>query len=211
MNIVSKTDLEKLINNKIEENLELEYKSADSIGKSIGKKKEISKDVSAFANSNGGVLIYGIKEFDEKDKRHLPQKIDPIDRTTYSKEWLEQVINSNISPRINGIKITSISLNNTNEVAYVVNIPKSNTAHQASDLRYYKRFNFENVPIYDYEIRDIMNRKKHPIIDLIFKIEKETCEVESPLIDTLSFLNFNDTKPTKKSQHLILCIFMEQM
>jgi hypothetical protein len=34
----------------------------------------------------GGTIIYGIKEFDDIDKRHLPEKIDPINRTDISKE-----------------------------------------------------------------------------------------------------------------------------
>lgn len=50
-----------LINNGIEENLHLEYKSSSSLERTEGKKKEISKDISAFANSDGGTIIYGIK------------------------------------------------------------------------------------------------------------------------------------------------------
>ena len=41
----------------------------------------------------------------------------------------------------------------------VVEIPKSLTAHQARDLRYYRRYNFESVAMVDYEIRDVMNRQ----------------------------------------------------
>jgi len=50
----------------------------------------------------------------------------------------------------------------TNHVAYVVEIPKGTTAHQATDWRYYKRFNFISVPMEDYEIRDVMNRAVVP-------------------------------------------------
>ena len=181
MNITSKSDLDNLIFNQIEENLNLDYKSAGSLGKSVGKKKELSKDVSAFANSNGGIIIYGIKEFDEAEKRHLPERLDPVNRSEYSKEWLEQIINSNISPRIDGIIIKSISLNNENDVAYVVEIPKSTTAHQSSDFRYHKRFNFETVAMHDYEVKDVMNRNKSPEIEITFELEKFKYEVTSPV------------------------------
>lgn len=43
MNITTKTDLENLILNQIEENLGLDYKSAESLGKSVGKKKNFQK------------------------------------------------------------------------------------------------------------------------------------------------------------------------
>lgn len=169
----SKADLEKLITDKIEESFNLEYKGADALQNTDGKKKEIAKDVSSFANSAGGIIIYGIKEFDEPEKRHLPERIIPINRTQISKEWLEQVINSNISPKIEDLKIYPVVLDNIDKVVYLIEIPKSNTAHQNTiDKRYYRRYNFESVPMLDYEIRDIMNRVKDPIIEIGFEIQK---------------------------------------
>ncbi|MBX9809392.1 ATP-binding protein [Candidatus Gracilibacteria bacterium] len=169
----SEEELQNIINTKIEENLHLEYKSAGSLEGTDSKKLEISKDVSAFANSDGGIIIYGIKEFSEKDKKHLPEKITPIDRSLIPKEWLEQVINSNIQPKIDGLIIKPISLNaNTNEVAYVVEIPKSNTVHQSGNKTYYKRRNFIVDTMEDYEIRDVMNRLSSPKLELILINER---------------------------------------
>jgi hypothetical protein len=192
MKITTQSDLQNLINNQIEESLILEYKAAPALENSQGKKKEMSKDISAMANSNGGTIIYGIAEFQDEQRKHLPERIDSVDRTKFSKEWIEQVINSNISPRINGIVIHSIQLTSgTNDVVYVIDIPQSDTAHQANDLKYYKRFNFQSVAMYDYEIKDVMNRLTHPVIDLTFEIEKRTFEVGS----NNYFQSFNQPKP----------------
>jgi hypothetical protein len=153
-----------------EESTTLEYKAADALGIGDGRKREITKDVSALANAAGGVIIYGIKEYDQKDKKHLPEKLDPIDRTQFSKEWLEQVIN-NIRPRIDGLVIHPVPVLEgirPDNVVYVVEIPQSTTAHQAADLRYYKRYNFERLPMQDYEIRDVMNRGVKPDADVEF-------------------------------------------
>jgi hypothetical protein len=159
--------IKEMINNQIEENINLDYKAAAA----ITDDKEMAKDVSAFANSDGGTIIYGVKEFNDKSKRHIPEAIDPIDARSYSKEKLEQKINSNISPRISGILITPIRLNSTSlETIYVVEIPKSDTAHQSKlNFRYHRRFNFLSEPMHDYEIRDIMNRKTTPKIQLSFR------------------------------------------
>ena len=182
MKLLNISDIQNLILNQVEENLHLDYKAADALQKTDGKKKEISKDISAFANSDGGIVVYGVKEFTDATKKYLPEKIDPIDRNNTSKEWLEQVINSNISPRIDDIKIIPISIENEKDkVIYVVEIPKSSTAHQASDQRYYKRFNFESVAMYDYEIRDIMNRNKFPKIELSFEIEQRVFKIKNIL------------------------------
>jgi len=167
----TKESIEQLITNQVEENIHLDYKAANS----LQDKNEIAKDVAAFANSDGGVIIYGIHEFKEREKRYLPEKIDPIiDIKKHSKEWLEQVINSNIEPRISGIKITPIRLNRENtQTVYVVEIPKSNTVHM-TNFRYYRRFNFESVTMHDYEIKDILNRKSNPKIQISFMISSLT-------------------------------------
>lgn len=166
--------LQSFIDNSVEESLTLEYKGAGSLALSDSKKKEITKDVSAMANSAGGLLIYGLKEHSEPDKKHLAEGIEAIDRTTLSKEWLEQVIN-NIRPHISNVIIHPIALSSSsNDVAYVVEIPQSNTAHQAVDHRYYKRFNFLSEPMEDYEIRDIMNRPITPDASIEFSFSKNT-------------------------------------
>ena len=169
----TEAELIQMITSQIEENLHLDYKGAGSLAATEGKKKEISKDISAFANSDGGFVIYGILEYGDAARRHLPERLDPIDRIAISKEWLEQVINSNIQPKINGLTIHPIPLNSAaNHVSYVVNIPKSNTAHQASDKKYYKRFNFESVAMEDYEIKDILNRLSSPDLHLILQSDQ---------------------------------------
>lgn len=158
------------IKDGIEENIHLDYKGAGSIAKSGEKKKEISKDVSAFANSDGGVIIYGVREFDEDGKTHLPEKIDPIDANEFSKEWLEQIINSTISPTIPNVLITPIQIGKKedNQVIYVLEIPKSNTAHQMNDKRYYRRYNFQSIAMEDWEIKDIINRLSKTQVKLHF-------------------------------------------
>jgi hypothetical protein len=167
----SQARIQKYINDETEESLALEYKAAGALGKIDDNKKEITKDVSAMANSAGGIIVYGVKKHDEDEKRHLPERIDPITRSKFSKEWLEQVIN-NIKPRINEPIIHSVSLDTgSDDVVYVVDIPQSTIAHQAKDYRYYKRYNYESVLMEDYEIRDVMNRLKNPRVELDFEIQ----------------------------------------
>jgi len=172
------------IDSAVEESLTLEYKSAEALGASDYHKTEITKDVSAMANSAGGTLVYGIRESGDPDRRHLPEQITPVNRTEFPREWIEQVINS-IRPRIEGIVINAVQLESEeNDVVYVVEIPQSHTAHQANNHRYYKRFNFQSVPMEDYEIRDVMFREQMPDVDVRFFIEKRASadeEGESPV------------------------------
>lgn len=181
MSTWDQAELQRHIDDGVEESLNLEYKAAGAIEKHPDKKEEITKDVSAMANSAGGIIIYGLQEYSAKSKKHLAEKITPIDRTQFSKEWLEQIINS-IQPKITGIIIHPVNLNTgINDVAYVVEIPQSTDAHQARDKKYYKRFNFMCEAMEDYEIRDVMNRATLPDVDVEFSYDNTDFSVFDPV------------------------------
>lgn len=149
-------DLKSLIENQIEESIHLDFKAGQALSKQESKKKELSKDIAAFANSDGGIIIYGINE-----ENHVAKSLSYIDGNEFPKEWLEQVINTTINRRINNILIYPIRENGKiNRTMYVVKIPKSIDApHQSKDKRFYKRFNFESVMMEEYEIRQLYGRK----------------------------------------------------
>ena len=171
--------LHQLISSKAEESLTLEFKGASAL-KPIGTKDmekvkvEMGKDVSAFANSAGGTIIYGMDE--EPKEPHSAKGLSPINPAETSKEWMEHVIHSRIQPRIQGLLIHPIemAIKHPGSFAFVVEIPESTTAHQASDKKYYKRFNFQSVPMEDYEIRHAMNRAGRPAYKLELSATKIT-------------------------------------
>lgn len=61
-NRLIREDIEALISSRTEESLNLEYKRAAALDKEDKQKNEISKDVSAMANSAGGKILYGVKK-----------------------------------------------------------------------------------------------------------------------------------------------------
>ena len=148
------TDLQKLIADQLQESLQLDYKQSEALAKTSSCQTEIAKDVSAFANSAGGRIIYGIVE-----ANNLPLSIDGgADPAVISREWIENTIISKIQPRIPGIVIKPIPLAAGGN-AYVIDIPQATTfaPHQAG-YRYYRRYNFQSVPMEDYEVKDAMRR-----------------------------------------------------
>jgi predicted HTH transcriptional regulator len=81
----SEDDVRSLINNSIQESIGLDYKESSALDKTDRRKIEISKDISAFANSAGGMIIYGISE-----NKHVPTGFDfGSDPNIITKEWLE--------------------------------------------------------------------------------------------------------------------------
>ncbi|OHT43683.1 AlbA family DNA-binding domain-containing protein [Flavobacterium tructae] len=138
-----------LIASRTEESINIDFKDARAL--SSGDGKEISKDVSAFANSDGGLIFYGINE-----ENHVATGTSFVDGNKYNKEWLENKITSNIQQRIQNLLIIPVRFDNDiMKTVYVVKIPKSpNSPHLNGDNKYYRRFNFKSVPMEEYEVRD---------------------------------------------------------
>jgi hypothetical protein len=162
----SEDDVLSLIANKAQESLTLEFKACDALANKSWK-TELAKDVSAFANSAGGTIIYGVKE--DEDTHEADSIDNGYDPREISKERLEQIINSNIHRRIEGIRYNAIMLNQTRpgRVLYAIHVPESARAPHMANHRFYKRFAFESVPMEEYEVRERYRRETYPSKDII--------------------------------------------
>jgi predicted HTH transcriptional regulator len=99
-------DIDQMIRNQVQEDIHLDYKASKAI--SLKERDEIAKDVSAFANSDGGVLIYGVEE---DRATHLPLRIDGgVDDAACSREWIENTITSRITPKIDDVRVLPFPL-----------------------------------------------------------------------------------------------------
>ena len=156
----TKSDLQQLVDEGLEESLTLDYKASPALSREGGKAVEMCKDVTALANSAGGQLVYGIEE-DKATKK--PSAVDGgVDDSKITREWIEQILNSRVQPRMNGVQIARIDME-TGKFGFVISVPQSQTGpHQAPDGKYYKRFDLQSVPMHDYEIKDIMRRSTTP-------------------------------------------------
>ena len=161
LKLETKSDLDRLLEEDIQESLTLDYKDARALEKTDQKRNELCKDVSAFANSAGGQIIYGIQEDGHHPVR--VQDADAVNPADISREWVEQVIDSNVQPRIQNLRIHPIHVA-LGRVAYVITIPQAttNAPHQAPDNKYYYRQNFQSVSMEDYQVRDTMRRTTTP-------------------------------------------------
>jgi hypothetical protein len=136
-------DLQGLIDSDERESDILEYKTARKRLESKDR-DEAAKDVSAFANASGGVLIYGIAT-DAKDKTK-PVALDAIDPLNVN--YFLHTIPSAIRQPIAGIRHKTIPVGDTPQ-AILLDVPQSPSApHQvAGECRYYRRQGVESVPM----------------------------------------------------------------
>lgn len=156
-------DLETLINEGAEENIHLEFKASGALKKTDGSKKELAKDISSIANSDGGTIIYGISEENNK-----ASSLSFIDGSVFTKEFIELVIQDNIQRRIEGLIIEPVRIDGKMaQSVYVIRVPRSKDAPHMVGGKFYKRQNFQAVQMEEYEIRDSYNRtEKNKLICL---------------------------------------------
>ena len=97
------SDLDELHRGEIMESLSLEYKDSRVLENKVYQQGELFKDVSAFANSAGGILIFGMRE-----SGHLPIGTDDgVDPSKIKRECLENILMANIEPKIEGASMSS--------------------------------------------------------------------------------------------------------
>jgi len=164
-------DLRDLIRSQEQESLVLDYKASLAIGDWPDRKRnELAKDICAFANSAGGTIIIGIGE-DE----HKPTILDDgVDVRKASKEAVESALRARIDPRIDRLTIKEIPNPARRFHSYfVINIPRSMRApHMCNPFHtYYKRYNFECVPMEHYEVEDVRRRQSEPALSLTCSLQ----------------------------------------
>jgi hypothetical protein len=159
LKIETRADLIALHSGNIKEGISLEYKASPAVDKKDDNKKlEMARDVSAFANADGGQIVYGMTE-----KDHEPAGLDKgIDGRAYPEIWFEQVIQQHITPAILAIRIRHVPLIKP-MVAVVIDVPASKgDPHQVSDGRYYRRHNYNRLIMEHYEVREAFHRVSTP-------------------------------------------------
>jgi hypothetical protein len=140
------------------------------------------------ANSAGGQIIYGIGE---DKKTHKPTSVDDgVTDDKITREWIHQILGSNIHPRMDGLTVQRIPVSATG-FGFVISVEPTKTGpHQAPDNKYYKRFELEAKPMEDYEIKDIMRRSTTP--DLYTEITFDNKEITRG-IDAVMSTGLSDT------------------
>lgn len=153
-------DVANLVDAKERESISLEYKA--KIEGTERHKKELVKDISAFANSEGGYLIIGLEEKDGIPKR-ICGTLRSIGRQKVE-EWIENVLITNISQKVRTkIKVLPIS-GSSDKVVVIIYVPiSSKRPHMVTsqgENKYYKRHQFQVLPADEMEVREMFESAK---------------------------------------------------
>lgn len=186
-------DIKNLVNNQVAEGLSLDYK-VQNYDKTSGGKKELLKDITAFANSSGGDLIIGVGD----DKYNQASFIKGIETTNIAEEVnrIEQIIYNGTEPKLNTFKVKYIKLNNnSNKYIIIVRVESSPLfPHMISFQRtnkFYIRKSDKNILLDAYELRNIFLKSEN----IFENIKNENKKRITKIYSSESIVPINDLTP----------------
>jgi hypothetical protein len=172
---INLTEIKMLVDSKQEENVFLEFKTVNhpnynDKNKNIDK-SYFSKCLSGFANSNGGIVIWGIKADQDSNGIDCANDLKPIGQLTKLLNMFNTLEGQAVTPTIKGVRHKKIE--DEPDSGYIVTyVPASDSSpHMANfaEKYYYKRNGDSFYRAEHFDVVDMFSRKKEPLLRLTYK------------------------------------------
>ncbi|MCX4740802.1 AlbA family DNA-binding domain-containing protein [Streptomyces antibioticus] len=125
---LTEDDLQRAVENHIPESVDLDWKKDFYKGTDAGK-KELAKDVSAMANTAGGMVVIGVDD-GKQDHAHDLAPFDPVQG--HGEEWIRSVLANWIQPVVPNVGVRQVkSASKADKIYWVLTVPPSTQAPHA--------------------------------------------------------------------------------
>ncbi len=205
---ITKRDLEEYFSVPREETSLLEFKSGEI------KINSIFKEICAFLNTEGGVIVIGspkeqkVQKPGKRMRRICKGDLEPS--AFRSKKWLYGLISTNIVPFPKGIEIHEIPAEQGNY--FIVEVPQStNPPHQfLTDGRYYIRVDKEARPAPHGIVEALFYKKQKAQLKVEIKIDRAENGAETFNLIGIDIKNVSQF-PTDQVSYLIQLFNIEEV
>jgi len=157
----------------MDESTELETKRVSS---SVVKKALVA--ISAFANTNGGILVLGMEDY---DKAVGEDRLFGIEENKEAIDELRRKMDTQVRPQIIGVKWTELpyeKINGEKGTLLAVQVPKSTEVHSVLDSGTWKRMERSNRQMTADEINELSYLRG------MISAESEIVDVDLDLLET---------------------------
>jgi len=168
--------IDEFLENRQTEELFLDFKQAASDGKSMrtlhpNDRRNLGKAISAFGNSEGGVLVWGVecsRDLEMGDVAKAKVKVQNVHRFL---SWLENAISGCTIPSHNKVRNHIISVDKDGNGFLATYIPKSDIAPlmTTTGSQIYIRSGSNNVPAPYAVIAGMFGKRPQPNIELVIQ------------------------------------------
>lgn len=161
------TDLRRLVQDRTQENIYLEFKmKADRRKPDLDESdsRQFSRALSGFANSDGGVLIWGV----ETDREERAVALKAISDVAGFESRLKKSMLNAVQPMVDGVLITTIVDDADPTAGYIkCLVPRSEkTPHRAlhANREYYRRSTEGFYKLEHFDLEDAFGRRPRPVL-----------------------------------------------
>jgi Schlafen, AlbA_2 len=167
-----------LVSERRQENVSLEFKT-----KSNSATGELNRDdrrnlgiaLSAFANSMGGLIVWGVRAEKNTDNVDCATEVQPIAEIERFKADVTRLLSQAIMPRHEGIFVEAIAAPNSVGAGYLaIYVERSDRRpHRCefSEKQYFKRIGDSSVAMEHYDIEDSFKRLVVPWLEVVWSIK----------------------------------------
>ena len=166
--------IERLVKERQQENIELDFKTKNDPARGNFEKSDkavLGKALSAFSNSMGGIVIWGVDARPGIDDIDCAQSVSPISDIERFQSEAQTLVGQLLTPRHEGIRIEKIVSKRQPGAGYLlVSIQRSDRrphrSEAAGDKQYYKRSGGSSVAMEHFDIEDASNRASPSSLEL---------------------------------------------
>jgi hypothetical protein len=159
------------------EDLYLDFTRKDAPGTgalAANDKRGYAKALSGFANSDGGLLVWGVvaeKDTADPESADAAKDLEPIQPLAVFLSELNSILYYSTKPPVSGVENIAVPESTTTDSGYVVTYIPAGTnppyrAENDNNNNYYKRAGSSFYPMEPYDIRDVVFRFRYPKLDL---------------------------------------------
>lgn len=166
-------EINRYIADQQEENIHIEFKTVNHPHYNQSNREydrnNLSKAISGFANSNGGIVIWGVKASPNNKGQDVAKELKPLQELTKFLNLLNRYEGQVVTPIVVGIKHKKIEIE-LDKGFIITYIPKSDNAPHMANLcekHYFKRSGDSFYICEHYDILDMFNRRSIPKIEVL--------------------------------------------
>ena len=171
--IATAGDVDKLAVDKRPEGLYLEFKTKEDAttgAPSDPDKNGFAEQLSAFANADGGVMIFGIKTT-KKDGPEYAACTKPIKKHRDFARRLQSSVLDRTIPPVDGVQFVPIDVTPGEGYVKILVPPSNRPPHmEAKEKIYYRRSSDNNRRMDHFEIADMLGGRQRPELKIQFTL-----------------------------------------
>lgn len=157
-----------------QEHLHLDFKLVSKPDMGRDDRRNLAKAISGFANSDGGLIVWGVEARKNADGVDCATRLVEISPLALFVSKLNQLTSEAVNPTVDRIRHRAIVKSGDSGFALTI-VPTSDSGPHMAKLgedRYYKRSGDSFRKMEHFDLEDMFGRRKRPVLSLTYRLDK---------------------------------------